>query len=500
MKELLQRKTTNRPIVLFAIIMAMFMAAVEATIVATAMPGIVSDLGGFSLFTWVFGGYLLMQVVSIPIYGKLADLFGRKIIFSIGIFIFLVGSIWCGFATSMEWLIIARFIQGLGAGAVQPIATTIVGDIYTKEERASIQGYLASIWGISSILGPVLGGVFVQYLHWSWIFWMNIPFGILAVLLVVLFLKENVEKTRPAVDYFGALLILISVGSLMMVLIQGGVQWDWLSLPVLLCISLFGISFIAFIYQEKRAQEPIMSMDIWGTPLIVIANIASFASGALLLAVSSFLPTYVQGVMNQPAMIAGFTLTMISIGWPISSTIAGKLLLKIGYRKAALIGGFALVLGSTFYLTLSIVHHPVWAGLGSFFIGVGMGFSTTTFIVSIQSHVDWKKRGVATASNMFMRTLGGAVGVALLGGILNSKLKSQLEGVVGTIDYEIDMDIVNIILSPEQRKVLTEQEVVFIQEALSQALSYVYWGIFIFALISLTLIFFLPQDEKVNEN
>ncbi|WP_209122881.1 MDR family MFS transporter [Alkalihalobacillus sp. BA299] len=495
MRNLLNRSTTHRPIVLFAIIMAMFMAAVEATIVATAMPGIVSELGGFHLFTWVFGGYLLMKVVSIPIYGKLADLFGRKIVFSIGIFIFLLGSIWCGFASTMEWLIIARFLQGLGAGAVQPIATTIVGDIYTKEERASIQGYLASIWGISSILGPILGGVFIEYFHWSWIFWMNIPFGLLATLLVGLFLKENIEKTKPSVDYFGALLILISIGSLMMVLIQGGVEWNWHSLPVLLCVSLFAVSFIAFIYQEKKAKEPIMSMDIWGTPLIVVANIASFTSGALLLAVSSFLPTYVQGVMNQPAMVAGFALTMISIGWPISSTIAGKLLLKIGYRKAALIGGVALVVGSMFYLTLSFVHHPFWAGIGSFFIGVGMGFSTTTFIVSIQSHVDWRKRGVATASNMFMRTLGGAVGVALLGGILNSRLKARLEGEMEQLDFELDMDIVNVILDPEQRKLLTAQEVSYIQEALSQALFHVYWGIFIFAFISLILIFFLPKDE-----
>ncbi|OLO38811.1 MFS transporter [Alkalihalophilus pseudofirmus] len=496
MEKTLKKRETNRPIVLFAIIMAMFMAAVEATIVATAMPGIVAELGGFSLFTWVFGGYLLMQVVSIPIYGKLADLFGRKIIFSIGIFIFLFGSIWCGFATSMESLIIARFIQGLGAGAVQPIATTIVGDMYTKEERASIQGYLASIWGISSILGPVLGGVFIQYFHWSWIFWMNIPFGLLAIVLVGIFLKEKVEKTKPAIDYFGSILILISVGSLMMVLIQGGVEWDWVSFPILICISLFVVSFIGFIYQEKRAQEPIMSMEIWGIPLIVVANIASFTSGALLLAVSSFLPTYVQGVMNQPAMIAGFTLTMISIGWPISSTIAGKLLLKIGYRKAAIIGGVSLVVGSLFYLTLPFIHHPIWAGLGSFFIGVGMGFSTTTFIVSIQSHVDWKKRGVATASNMFMRTLGGAVGVALLGGILNSRLKSSLEGEIDSVNVELNMDIVNVILNPEQRQLLTEYEIQFIQDALSHALSYVYGGIFLLALISLILILLLPRDER----
>lgn len=214
------QQNMRRPLILFAIILAMFMAAVEATIVATAMPGIVADLGGFAIFSWVFGSYLLMQVISIPIYGKLSDIFGRKIVFSIGVIIFLIGSIVCGFSPSMEILIIGRFIQGLGAGAVQPIATTIVGDIYTKEERAKIQGYLSSIWGISSILGPVLGGVFVDYLHWSLVFLMNIPFGIISMILVIVFLKENVEKRHHSIDYLGSSLILISITSLMLVLIK----------------------------------------------------------------------------------------------------------------------------------------------------------------------------------------------------------------------------------------------------------------------------------------
>ncbi|WP_370621913.1 MFS transporter [Bacillus sp. JCM 19034] len=182
---------TKRPLVLVAVMLAMFMAAVEATIVATAMPRIVSDLGGFALFSWVFSAYLLMQVVTIPLYGKLADLYGRKLIFSIGIILFLIGSILCGFAWTMEILILSRFIQGIGAGAVQPIATTIVGDMYTKEERAKIQGYLSSIWGISAILGPVLGAFFVEYVHWSWVFWVNIPFGIFSVLIVCFIFKRK---------------------------------------------------------------------------------------------------------------------------------------------------------------------------------------------------------------------------------------------------------------------------------------------------------------------
>ncbi|MGO4887360.1 MDR family MFS transporter [Anaerobacillus sp. MEB173] len=485
---------TKRPFVLIAIILAIFMAAVEATIVSTAMPGIVADLGGFSMFSWVFSGYLLMQVIMIPIYGKLADLFGRKPVFTFGIILFLTASILCGLATSMEMLIISRFLQGVGAGAVQPIATTIVGDMYTKEERANIQGYLASIWGISAVIGPILGGIFVEYIHWSWVFWMNVPFGLIALAGVLFFLREDVDKKRHSIDYLGSILLLITVSTLMIVLIQGGVTWSWTSTPILSLLLLFSISFILFIFQEKRAQEPVMTLSIWNHRLIALANLASLTTGAILLGVSSFLPTYVQGVMDQPAMIAGFTLTVISIGWPISSTIAGKLILKIGYRKTALIGGVALVIGSAFYVSLQWISHPVWAGIGSFFIGVGMGFSTTTFIVSIQSSVDWKTRGVATASNMFMRQLGGAIGVALLGGILNSRLNGYLERYKQELTIPLDLDAVNILLDPKGR--LSDRELDLLQQGLTYSLNGVYIGVFVLALVSLLIIFFLPQQDN----
>ncbi|WP_370314215.1 MFS transporter [Guptibacillus hwajinpoensis] len=238
----IQNKETNRPFVLGAIIIGMFMAAIEGTIVSTAMPGIVSDLGGFSTFSWVFSAYLLMSAITVLIFGKLSDLFGRKPIYSIGIVIFLIGSLLCGFAESMEALILFRLIQGIGAGAVQPIALTIVGDMYSMEERAKIQGYLASVWGISAIAGPALGGIFVQYIDWSWVFWMNIPLGVLSLVGVVLLLHESIDKERKSIDYSGAILLLVSISALMIVLIEGGVHWKWTSLPI---ITLLSTSFVA---------------------------------------------------------------------------------------------------------------------------------------------------------------------------------------------------------------------------------------------------------------
>lgn len=489
----------KRPLVLASVMLGMFMAAVEATIVSTAMPTIVSDLGGFSLFSWVFSSYLLMQVITVPIYGKLSDIYGRKFIYTIGASIFLIGSLLCGLSTSIEFLIVSRFIQGFGAGAVQPIATTIVGDIYTKEERAKIQGYLASIWGISSIVGPVLGGIIVELAHWKWIFWINIPFGILSIIGVIFYLKEDIEKVVRKIDYLGSTLLLLSVSALMMIFIQGGTYWAWTS-PQIIGLTLIVLGSTAlFLWQEKRAEDPVMSLSIWRHRLIAIANISSLMLGATLVGVSSYLPTYVQVVLNQPAMIAGFTLTMMSIGWPISSTLAGRWVISLGARKTAIIGGISLMIGASIFLTLSIVEHPIWAGLGSFFIGGGMGFSTTTFIVSIQSSVPWRLRGAATASNTFMRLLGSALGVALLGGIINSRMKHHLVSQGDAIQLEPSLDVVNLLLDPIGRQQFSDVERAILEEGISLSLSSIYVGVFILALISFALILYLPKKELEEE-
>ncbi|MGD6775565.1 MDR family MFS transporter [Sutcliffiella horikoshii] len=484
---------TKKPLVLAAIMLAMFMAAIEATIVSTAMPAIAADLGGFSLYSWVFSSYLLMNAVTVLIYGKLSDLFGRKPILTFGIIVFLIGSLLCGMATSIEMLIVFRFIQGFGAGAVMPIASTIVGDMYTKEERAKIQGYLSSVWGISAILGPAIGGLLVQYVSWRFVFWVNIPLGILAIIGLYLFLHEGVEKKKHSIDYAGAGLLFVSVSSFMLVMVEGGVRWEWISAPVFSLISLSLITFIFFILQEKRAKDPMMPFDIWQERSILIANTTSLTTGVMLIGISSFLPAFVQGVMERPPIVAGFTLTTMSIGWPIAAMIAGRLLLKIGFRTTSIIGGVALILGSIIFMTLSPDDGPVWAAFGSFMIGVGMGFSTTAFIVSIQSTVPWQKRGVATASNMFMRTLGSTIGAALLGGILNSRIQEHLRE-NGALD-QFSLDSTTLLLKEEQRNQLSESMRVLLQDGLTSALQTVYLVVAGFAVISFLLILLLPKKN-----
>lgn len=489
---------TKRPYVLAAVMLAMFIGAVEATIVATAMPAIIGDLGGFAHYSWVFSAYLLMNTITVLIYGKLSDLYGRKPILTIGISIFLIGSILCGLSSSMEQLIIFRLIQGLGAGAVMPIATTIVGDIYTAEERAHVQGYLSSVWGISAIMGPAVGGLLVEYISWRWVFWVSIPLGVLSIIGIWLFLHETIEKKKPDIDYAGAGLLTVTISSFMIILVEGGVRFSWSSPQVITLAIIATAAFLLFILQESRAAEPMVPLKIWRLRPILIANLVSFTTGLMLIGISSFLPAYVQGVMEKSATIAGFTLTAMSIGWPLASTAAGRLIVKIGYRSTSFVGGIFLVAGGALFVTIVPSAGPAGAALSSFCVGVGMGLTSTSFIVLIQGSVDWKQRGITTASNMFMRNLGNTVGAALLGGILNGQILRYFAEHGGKTGQNLTLDSTNMLLTEEHRAELGESFKSLLQEGLSYSLRSVYIAVLMFGIISFFLVLLLPKKSKAE--
>ncbi|SEQ63349.1 drug resistance transporter, EmrB/QacA subfamily [Virgibacillus subterraneus] len=492
--RLKKNKTMKRPFVLAAVMLGMFLAAIEATIVATAMPSIVADLGGFSLYSWVFSAYLLTNAATVLIFGKLSDIFGRKPVFMIGITIFLTGSTLSGFSGTMTMLIISRFIQGVGAGALMPIATTIIGDIYSKEERAKIQGQLSSVWGISAVTGPLLGGLFVDVLSWRYVFWMNIPLGILAMLGIFFFFHENIEKQKRSVDYLGSVWIVISVTSLLFILVEGGIGIPWNSTEMYGLIGLAVSGLILFINQERRAVDPMMPFEIWRHRIISIANLTSLTTGMILIGVSSYLPAFVQGVMGYSATVAGFTLTTMSIGWPIAAMVGGRLLLVIGYRATSLIGGTSLIIGALLFFLLSPDKGPVWAAAGSFFIGIGMGLTNTSFIVGIQNAVGWETRGIATAANMFMRSIGSALGAALLGGLLNSRIQTFIQN--KELENEVSVDTANSLLDPQQNASLSHEVKSVLQEGLTSGLHLVYMGLLVLAVISFILIYFLPKKGQ----
>ncbi|OLN22404.1 MFS transporter [Domibacillus antri] len=483
----MSERKTNRPFVLAAVMLAMFMGAIEATIVSTAMPDIVAELGGFSLYSWVFSAYLLMNAATVLIYGKLSDIFGRRPVLFIGIGIFLIGSVLCGFAVSMEQLIVYRFIQGIGAGAVMPVATTIVGDIYTKEERAKVQGYLASVWGISAVSGPALGGMLVEFVSWRWVFWINVPLGVVSVMMLFLFLHEKVEKKKPEIDYIGTILFLIGISVFMYLLVEAGKTAY--TVP-LLAAGMLALLF--FVIHERRTAVPMIPFHLWKARPILIANVVSLTTGIILIGISTFLPMYVQGLMGESATVAGFTLTAMSIGWPIASSLSGKLMMSVGYRTTTLIGGAALLAGGLMFAFMDPSFGPLWAGASSFITGVGMGLTSTAFIVSIQNAVEWHERGAATASNMFMRNIGNTIGAALLGGVLNSRLAAYLQA-NPEAPASLSVDSINELLG--EGAAMTHSARFILNEGLTASLHAVYWVVFLFAVVSFALLLFLKKGE-----
>jgi EmrB/QacA subfamily drug resistance transporter len=418
---------SERGPILLAVMLSIGLVAIDATILATAVPSVVDDLGGFTQFPWLFSIYLLAQAVSVPIYGKLADLRGRKPIMLLGVGLFILGSVLCGFAWSMPALIAFRLVQGLGAGAIQPIGMTIVGDIYTVAERAKVQGYIASVWGIASFVGPTLGGVFSDYISWRWIFFVNIPLGLAAAWVLVRRFQENVtQKTSHQIDYAGAVLLAIGGSLLLLGLLEGGVMWNWDSAASIVILAAAAVLLTVFVLVERRAAEPILPLWVLGQRVLNSANSAALLIGLLMIGLSTYVPLFAQSVLGTSALVAGFALAAMTLGWPIAASLAGRIYLRLGFRTTMLFGAIIVVLGSALLLTVDSGSTVLRLATACFVIGIGLGFSASPSVVAAQSSVDWTTRGVVTGANMFSRSVGSAVGVAVFGAVANSVVAARL--------------------------------------------------------------------------
>ncbi|WP_416412460.1 MDR family MFS transporter [Pantoea sp. App145] len=486
MTESAEIQTGNRHWILVACMLAMFMAAIEVTIVATAMPTIIADLGGFSQFGWVFSIYLLTQAVTVPLYGRLADMWGRKTLFFVGVSLFLIGSVLCGFAHSMTWLILFRAFQGLGAGAIMPLTTTIVADIYSPRERANVQGWLSSVWGVAAILGPLSGAWLVQHFSWAVIFWVNVPIGLISMLLLARFLPAREQQQSCALNITGCAWLMLSVSALLIALLQAEVLGYWLLFFVLM-------AFIAAFFlkrHEQRAAAPLFPLAIWRSRLIVAGNAGNLIIGAAMMGISAFLPTWIQGITGGTPLQAGSALAMMSIGWPLASTLSGRLMLMTSYRFTAQLGALLLIAGSALLLLLRADSSILQAGLTAFVIGTGMGMTSTTFLVSVQNHAHYEIRGICTASIMFSRMLGSAIGTALMGAVLNYNLMLRLPQA---------SDPMQKIMSHDSRQALPHGT---LQEWIAQIASSLQW-VFVVALLiaSLTLwiAWLMPHQRPENE-
>jgi MFS family permease len=422
---------SNRGLVTIALLLAMTVCSLEQTVVSTAMPTIIASLHGLDIYPWVFSAYLLAATVTTPLYGKLADLMGRKRVLLFGLGLFGLGSVLSGLAQSMPQLIAMRVLQGLGAGAVGPIVVTMLGDLFTLEERARVQGLFSIVWGTSSLAGPALGGVITDYLSWRWVFFVTVPFALVSSWILVTQVHENLQKREVTpIDWTGAALLTAGATVLLLTVLRGsGQTWQGGLALLSLAVVLLGV----FIWNEQRAADPVLPLDLIFTRHLGAAIAGSFLMGALLFGIDTYIPLFVQGVRGGTATVSGRTITPLFLAWAASVAVAARVVGRLGYRRTAVVGSMVAFVGMM-GLTLGTAlpsHSTAWFLGGAILFGVGMGPVSLSQILAVQNSVPWSRRGAATAAVMFFRTMGGALMVGLLGASLGFGLARRLANTSG---------------------------------------------------------------------
>jgi len=420
----------ERTVTLIGIMVALLLGALDQTIVATAMPKILQDLNGLSLYTWVVTAYLLASTAMIPIYGKLSDLYGRKVVVLIGVVLFLLGSILSGQSRSMVELIIFRAVQGLGSAGIFSTAFTVIADLFAPAERGRYQGIFGAVFGIASVIGPWLGGLLTDNLSWRWVFYVNMPVGLIALLLIVLQmppLKPALHK-KVSIDWLGSVTLLVGILPLLLALSLGGEEYPWASWQVLGCFGLSVVGILSFIVVERRAEEPIIPFDLFKNRTYVIGNAGSLLlNGVAFFGAVVFLPIYMVMVVGVSATSAGLTIMPLTLGLVVASLISGQVVSRTGRYKALLLvgtvivlGGYILMLGLT---TTSTRWDVTWRMI---ILGLGIGPALPIFNLAIQNAVSPREIGAATSSTLFFRQIGSTVGIAVFGTILATVLSTRL--------------------------------------------------------------------------
>jgi EmrB/QacA subfamily drug resistance transporter len=452
----------------------MFLSAMEATVVATAMPTVIAELGGLALYGWVGAAYLLASTVTVPLYGKLADRRGRKPVLLVGIAVFLAGSLASGLSTSIAQLIAFRALQGLGAGAVQPIVITVIGDLYTPAERGRVQGLFGAVWGFAGVAGPLLGGAIVHSVSWRWVFLVNLPPGLAAMVVLAAAYRETPrERAGAPLDWGGA--TAITFASILLLLGASGVQ------PAA-TVMVGALLVVAFVAIEQRVSDPIVPLGLLARRLIAVTTIASVMHGALMMGVISFLPLYVQGVLGRAPAAAGLVISPMLVGWPIAAAATSRMLVRIGYRKPVQIGAVLTAVSLALVVALVSSRAAPWElGVVMFAFGVGMGLVNTAVVIGIQASVGYEQRGVVTATNMFARSMGGAVGVGGMGAMLAHRLGDALPP-----------EVASALLDPHRRgEALAHAGVV---EALGAAIDRLFVATLVAGAVMLVVLMAHPRD------
>jgi EmrB/QacA subfamily drug resistance transporter len=411
---------------LYGVMLSVFLAAMESTVVATAMPRVVESLGGVNIYSWVFSGFLLTSTVTMPLWGRLSDLFGRRPVYLSGLIVFLLGSALSGLAQNMAQLIVFRMLQGLGAGSLMTLGMTIIGELFGLEQRARMQGYVSGMWGVASLLGPLLGGLLTDLGSWRLVFYVNLPFGAVAIVLLAGALTDVVERRRHAFDWVGVALFTAGISALLFGVVEAGRVGAWTGRDVVGPLGLAVVALAAFVPVERHAREPIVPFRLFRHRTVLAAGVNGFLSGMAMFGAISFVPLFLQHVTGMSATAAGFVLMPFVLGWVAMSIFSARLVLRVGYRTPVAAGmtcltiAFVLLARWSTGLTQAIAMRDALIG------GIGMGLAFVPMLLAAQSAVARTDLGAATSLTQFLRTIGGAVGLSVMGAVMVRRLANGL--------------------------------------------------------------------------
>jgi EmrB/QacA subfamily drug resistance transporter len=416
--------TRDQVIGVVVVMTGMFVAALDSTVVGTAMPTAIGDLGGIDRYSWVFAAYLLVSTATTPVFGRFSDVVGRKRVYFVALVVFVGASMLCGQSQTMDELIAFRALQGLGAGALLSTGITMIGDLFDVRQRGRVQGFTASVWATSAIIGPTIGGIITQALSWRWAFYVNLPIGLLAIVLL-LNLHDREEHHGGSIDWLGAIVFAAAATTLLL-----GVNGTYAVITIPTAVALT----ILFLVIERRTPEPLVDLTLLGMPVIGVGLALTLVQGVMQFGATSFIPPFAQGVLGRTPIEAGLALGAMTVGWPVGSVTTGWFLIRIGLRRAVIAGSLASLVGASILATLTPSSPLAPLALGSGVMGLGMGIMSTPLLVGAQTAVGYRKRGVVTSLVNFTRSLGGAVGVAALGATLNAAIGPRAEELTPLLD------------------------------------------------------------------
>lgn len=507
----IERTARWRAATVSGVMLGLFLGAMESTAVATAMPTVIANLGGLAVYSWVFSGYILAATISMPLWGKAADLYGRRAAYLTGLAIFLGGSILSGLATSMTGLIVFRTIQGAGGGALIPIGYTIIADIYGLERRAKMQGYFSSVWGIASIVGPLIGGFLTDHVSWRWVFFVNVPFGLLAGAVLGWALGGlDRRRARVTVDLGGAGLLTAGMAALLVALVEGGRGGAGLDPAHGALLGLAALLLAAFVVWERRVPEPLLPLRLFANRMFRAAAVSGFFAGMAMFGTISFIPLFVQGVLGGTATEAGTALTPFVLGWVTFSVISARLLLRVGYRWPVLTGMVCLALAFLLMSHMGLGTTRSVTGRNMLLAGMGMGLIMVPLLIAVQNAVQKRDLGAATSATTFFRSIGGAVGVAVMGAVLSYELAGQLRrlgaaaGGLSPAEVQALIAHPDAVVHPALRLALPPPVLAAFSQALANALHAVFLVGLGIACLALASAFLVPagraQDLALEEN